>query len=266
MQLEFFQILLITIFSFLAINESLISNTLTQPVIAGFITGLIIGDVSVGLMVGGTLQLMQLGIAAFGGASVPDYFTGAVIGTVFAIISGEGAEFGIGLAVPVSLLMLQLDVVARLSNVFLLHRVDRAIENMQDKKIPRLVLSGSIFWGLSRALPIFLMLVVGDSVVIAITENIPMWLMNGLKTAGGVLPVVGVAILLRYMPTKSYLPYLLLGFFLAAYLNIPMLGISIIGLIAAMFVYNKEDKNVASTKGNVQVASQAFEGGFDGDE
>lgn len=29
-------------------------------------------------MVGGTLQLMRLGIAAFGGASVPDYFTGAV--------------------------------------------------------------------------------------------------------------------------------------------------------------------------------------------
>lgn len=135
MQLEFFQILLITIFSFWAINDSLISNTLTQPVIAGFITGLIMGDTTIGLMVGGTLQLMQLGIAAFGGASIPDYFTGAVIGTVFAIISGEGAEFGIGLAVPVSLLMLQLDVVARLGNVFLLHRVDAAIEKMQDKKI-----------------------------------------------------------------------------------------------------------------------------------
>ena len=267
MQLEFFQILLITIFSFWAINDSLISNTLTQPVIAGFITGLIMGDTTIGLMVGGTLQLMQLGIAAFGGASIPDYFTGAVIGTVFAIISGEGAEFGIGLAVPVSLLMLQLDVVARLGNVFLLHRVDAAIEKMQDKKIPGLVLAGSIFWGLSRALPIFLMLVVGDSVVITITENIPMWLMNGLKTAGGVLPVVGVAILLRYMPTKSYIPYLLIGFFLAAYLNIPMLGISMIGLVAAMFVYNRDSKNITNGQVNVQMATQGtFEGGFDGDE
>ncbi len=134
MQLEFFQILLLTIFSFWAINDSLISNTLTQPVIAGFITGLIMGDTTIGLMVGGTLQLMQLGIAAFGGASIPDYFTGAVIGTVFAIISGEGAEFGIGLAVPVSLLMLQLDVVARLGNVFLLHRVDAAIEKNARQK------------------------------------------------------------------------------------------------------------------------------------
>ena len=61
---------------------------------------------------------MRLGIAAFGGASVPDYFTGAVLGTAFAVISGKGAEYGIGLAVPVSLLMLQLDVVARFCNVF----------------------------------------------------------------------------------------------------------------------------------------------------
>jgi hypothetical protein len=44
----------------------------------------------------------------------------------FTVISGKGAEYGIGLAVPVSLLMLQLDVVARFCNVFLLHSVDKA--------------------------------------------------------------------------------------------------------------------------------------------
>ena len=269
MELEFFQIILITIYAFLAINESLISDVLIQPVTAGFITGLIIGDIETGLLVGGTLQLMRLGIAAFGGASIPDYFTGAVIGTVFAVISGQGAEFGIGLAVPVSLLMLQLDVLARFSNVFLLHRVDKAIDNMEDHKIPRLVLSGSIFWGLSRALPVFLMLIVGDEVVIAITNNLPLWLMDGLKTAGGVLPVVGVAILLRYLPTKNFIPYLILGFFLAAYLAVPMLGVSMIGLVAAIFVYKRDaekaDQNHTQTVH--QTPTQVlYEGGFDGDE
>ena len=132
-------------------------------------------------MVGGTLQLMRLGIAAFGGASVPDYFTGAVLGTAFAVISGKGAEYGIGLAVPVSLLMLQLDVVARFCNVFLLHSVDKAIDKMQVKRIPRLVLSGSVLWGLSRAIPILLMLLAGDAVVTTITDNMPEWLMTGLK-------------------------------------------------------------------------------------
>ncbi|RGW11575.1 PTS mannose/fructose/sorbose/N-acetylgalactosamine transporter subunit IIC [Enterococcus asini] len=267
MHLAVYQIILITIYSYISINDSFISNTLTQPAIAGMVSGLIMGDLELGLMVGGTLQLMRLGIAAFGGASVPDYFTGAVLGTVFAVLSGKGAEYGIGLAVPVSLLMLQLDVVARFSNVFLLHRVDKAIDEMKVNRIPRLVLSGSVLWGLSRAIPILLMLLAGDAVVTTVTDNMPEWLMNGLKTAGGVMPVVGIGILLRYLPTKQYIPFLLVGFFLAAYLQVPMLGVSIVGVVAAMLIFAK-DKEKADASDAVQVTTNAgtFEGGIDGDE
>lgn len=265
MHLEIYQIILITIYAFIAINDSLISNTLTQPAIAGMISGLIMGDLTTGLMVGGTLQLMRLGIAAFGGASVPDYFTGAVLGTVFAIISGEGAEYGIGLAVPVALLMLQLDVVARFCNVFLLHQIDKAIDAMKIKRIPKLVLSGSLLWGLTRAIPILIMLLVGDAAVTALTNNIPEWLMTGLKTAGGVLPVVGVAILLRYLPTKQYIPFLMLGFFFAAYLSVPMLGVTIIGVVCALLIF-KRDSEKANQVATQAVNTTTFEGGFDGDE
>lgn len=264
MHLSTLQIILITVYAFIAINDSLISNTLTQPVIAGMISGFIMGDLATGLMVGGTLQLMRLGIAAFGGASVPDYFTGAVLGTAFAVISGKGAEYGIGLAVPVSLLMLQLDVAARFCNVFLLHKIDKAIDKLQVKRIPKLVLSGSILWGLSRAIPILLMLLIGDVAVTTLTNNIPEWLMTGLKTAGGVLPVVGIAILLRYLPVKQYIPYLLLGFFLAAYLGIPMMGVSIVGVVAALLVFKNDTTQKVATSS--QVTSNDFEGGFDGDE
>lgn len=265
MHLEMYQIILITIFAFIAINDSLISNTLTQPAIAGMISGLIMGDLKTGLMVGGTLQLMRLGIAAFGGASVPDYFTGAVLGTAFAVISGKGAEYGIGLAVPVSLLMLQLDVVARFCNVFILHRIDKAIDNMEVKRISRLVLSGSFLWGFSRAIPILLMLLVGDAAVMTITDNMPEWLMTGLKTAGGVLPVVGIGILLRYLPTKQYIPYLLVGFFLAAYLNVPMMGVSIVGIVAAILVFKRDTSKSESTTQTVSTTA-TLEGGFGGDE
>lgn len=267
MHLTAIQIILITLYAYIAINDSLISNTLTQPAITGLVSGLIMGDLKTGLMVGGTLQLMRLGIAAFGGASVPDYFTGAVLGTAFAVISGKGAEYGIGLAVPVALLMLQLDVAARFCNVFLLHMIDKAIDKMQVKRVPKLVLSGSILWGLSRAIPILLMLLVGDVAVTALTNHMPEWLMTGLKTAGGILPVVGIAILLRYMPTKQYIPYLLLGFFLAAYLQVPMMGVSVIGVVAAMLVFKKDtDKAKIAGQSAGNISTNTFEGGFDGDE
>lgn len=120
--------------------------------------------------------------------------------------------------------------------------------------------------GLSRAIPILLMLIIGDHAVVAITDNMPEWLMNGLKTAGGVMPVVGVAILLRYMPTKQYVPFLLLGFFFAAYLNVPMLGVTIIGLVAALLIFKNDGKKVDVSTYSEHEIENTFEGGYDGDE
>ena len=52
--------------------------------------GLVLGDVQTGLMIGATLQLMTLGVATYGGATVPDFLSGAIMGTAYAIISGKG--------------------------------------------------------------------------------------------------------------------------------------------------------------------------------
>ena len=79
-------------------------------------------------------------------------------------------------------------------------------------------------WGLSRAIPVGIMLIFGQKVVDVIVNDMPDWLMGGLKVAGGLLPVVGIAVLLKYLPTNKYIAYLIAGFFLAAYLKVPMLG------------------------------------------
>lgn len=76
------------------------------------------GDMVLGLAIGATLQLMVLGVGTYGGASIPDFTTGAIVGTVFAVLSGQDAEFAIGLAIPVGLLMVQLDILARFTNTF----------------------------------------------------------------------------------------------------------------------------------------------------
>jgi len=267
MEIQLWQIIILSLYAYFAINESLATGLgFHYPVFAGLFTGIVMGDITLGLAVGGTLQLMMLGVASFGGASVPDFLTGAIVGTVFGALSGKGLEFSIGLAVPVGLLMVQLDILARFTNTILLHKVDNAIEKLEDKKISKLILAGTIPWGLSRALPIFIMLILGEAAVSTIMNYMPEWLMGGLKVAGGVLPVVGIGVLLRYLPTKNYIPYLLIGFFLSAYLKVPMLGVTIVGLVLALVAFNKgpslETVQAADSQGN----ANSFEGGFDGDE
>ena len=91
------------------------------------------------------------------------------------------------------------------------------------------------------------MLIFGQKVVDVIVNDMPDWLMGGLKVAGGLLPVVGIAVLLKYLPTNKYIAYLIAGFFLAAYLKVPMLGVALVGFALAINHFNHkagEDKNV----------------------
>ncbi|ADO50269.1 PTS mannose/fructose/sorbose/N-acetylgalactosamine transporter subunit IIC [[Enterobacter] lignolyticus] len=245
MTIEGWQILVICLFAFIQILDVITVNVgLGYPLNAGMITGLIMGDVTTGLAVGATLQLMVLGVGTYGGASIPDFTTGAIIGTIFAVISGKGIEFAIGLAVPVGLLLIQLDILARFLNTFFLHRIIKAIDRLDIGAIERNVLAGALPWGLSRMLPVLLMLLFGEHFVQLVLYYAPGWLMGGLKVAGGVLPVVGIGILLRYLPTRQFFPWLLIGFFAAAWLKTPMLGVAVLGIAGAIIHY----RNVSSTE------------------
>lgn len=264
MELHMWQIIALTALAFFAICENLSTSVLAnQPVIIGTIAGIIMGDMKMGLAVGATLQLMILGVGTYGGASIPDYMTGAIVGTVFAVTSGKGMDFGIGLAVPVGLLMVELDVLARFCNVFFAKRVENAVDRMDFKAISRNTWLGSLSWGLSRAVPVFLMLIFGQNLVNVIVNHMPDWLMGGLTVAGGLLPAVGIAILLRYLPVKNYISYLFIGFFAAAYLSVPMVGVAILGVALAIIAFKQFLES--SSKAAAVNAGGAKEGLLDGE-
>lgn len=45
---------------------------------------------------------------------------------------------------------------------------------------------------------------------------------------------------MRYMPVKKFLPFILIGFVLSAYLQVPVLGIAIVGFAAAFWYFTTE--------------------------
>lgn len=262
MIIQWWQILLLTVYAGFAFFDG--NNTTfgtVKPTMAGFFAGLVLGDIQTGLVVGGTLNLLVLGIGNFGGASIPDYMTGALLGTAFAIQSGQGAEFGVTLAIPIGLLMIQLDILARFSNTFFQHRAERKVEEGNLDGAAMMNLLGLIPQSLSRMLPVFLALVFGSEFVNLVVNNLPMW----LKTAGGILPSLGIAILLRYLPVSKNLSYLIAGFVMAAYLNVPVLGAALVGLAFAIYSFQNDKDDVvqaAPAAGNAGVIA----GGEMGDE
>lgn len=247
MEIQLWQILALTFLGWFGVYDSLNTKLGTfEPVIAGFITGLIMGDVKIGLAVGGTLQLMMMGVHNYGGSTIPDYMCACIISVAFAIVNDEGVEFAIALAIPIGVLLMQLDVLARFLNTFILHRAEKYCENYEFRKVEICNLLGIIPWGLSRGLPIFLALFFGSGLVEAILDIAPEWLMNGFSVAGSIIPALGIAILLRYLPIKNYYGYLIIGFVLSSFLGLPVIGAALVGAALALIQYtnlgNQQDE------------------------
>ncbi|BDR57361.1 PTS mannose/fructose/sorbose/N-acetylgalactosamine transporter subunit IIC [Xylocopilactobacillus apis] len=269
--MQWWQVLLLSLYAgYEILDELQIYSSLSAPVAAGLVSGLVMGDLKTGLYIGGQMQLTVLGVGTFGGASRIDATTGTVLATAFSVsVAGMKPEQAIAaIAVPVASLMVQLDVLARFANTYFEHRIDKNIEDFDYKAIERNFLFGAGPWALSRMIPVFLALAFGGKLVTQIVAwlNGPVkWLGDGLAVAGAALPAVGFAILLRYLPVKKHLPYLILGFVLTSLLStvftniqtlgggvlavnkkfvgtfnaLPMLAIAMIGLALALISYSR---------------------------
>lgn len=241
--MQWWQILLLTLYSAYQICDELtIVSSAGSPIFAGFITGLIMGDMATGLTIGASLQLMVLGVGTFGGASRIDATSGAVLATAFSVSQGIDPELAVStIAVPVAALLVYTDIAGRFSTTFFAHRVDAAIERFDYAGIERNYLLGAIPWALSRALPVFLALAFGGEFVDAMVKTIEQyqWIANGLTLAARMLPGLGFAILLHYLPLKRNLHYLAVGFALTAMLtvlygNVSALGGAVAGIVGTL--------------------------------
>lgn len=248
-------IVLLMLYTVVAVIDQIsIQCGLYTPLFAAVITGALLGDIQTGLVIGATLQLMTLGVATYGGATVPDYLSGAIMGTTYAIISKQGAEYGIALAIPIGLLLTQMDILGRMCNSFFQHYADRCAENGDYRGVERANLLGVLPWVLSRVIPVALGLCFGEAVVTSINAIIPVWFMTGLKTAGAILPAMGMAILMRYLPIKKYYAYFIIGFVLIAFggASFTVMAAALIGFALAALHLSRSKERAAAVAGGAQ--------------
>lgn len=210
---------------------------ISRPIFAGPLIGLILGDVSTGLIVGGSVELMYMGILPIGGSVPPNAQIAGMLSTVFAINNGGNPEVGIALALPIGMLAQLLIMFAWNINIFLMHIADRCITEGRFKKMELVHLSGLPIFFVTFLIPTFLAIYFGSDVVNDVVSAMPAILTDGLKIASGILPAVGMAMLLKMMNLKKFWPFFMLGFVLAIYMKIDVLAISLIGFAIAAALY-----------------------------
>lgn len=215
------------------------------PVLQGFFVGLLMGDVRTGLLVGGTMCLTSLGVGSFGGSAMPDYSLGTIIGTIFTIGTGGDLATAVTIGIPVATLGTQLDILAKMAGSFFLHKEMECAEKHQFNKMGIWTHGWNVFRGVLTMLPVLLFMTAGSELIVSILNALPEWFMNGMNTVAGMLPAVGFAILLKYLPVKEYGVFMIFGFVLAAYLQLPMLAISLLAFVVAYMLFRRMEKDDA---------------------
>jgi len=203
---------------------------ISRPVFAGPLIGLILGDIKTGLIVGASVELMYMGVLPIGGSIPPNAQIAGIIGTFFAISAGGKPEVGISLALPIGILAQFLIMLAWNINIFLVHKADKSLQELNIKKTERIHICGLLVFFITFLIPTFLAVYFGSDYVGALVDKLPDWFMDGLKIASGILPAVGMAMLLKMMDFKKYWAFFLIGFVLAVYLKLNILSIALLGL------------------------------------
>lgn len=190
-----------------------------RPLVTGTLTGLVLGDMTQGVIIGSSLELMWLGVTGIGGYTPPDTISGATA--------------GIAIAVPVAVVTQQLDVLAKTADIAFVKKADAAAERGDISKIGlyQYVSLGIIV--LFKVVPIFLAVLVGGEYVQSLFDMIPDVVMKGLNVAGGLLPAIGFGMLLNMMLKKKMWVFLLVGFIASAFLGMSTIGITFVGVAVA---------------------------------
>ncbi|UGA55815.1 PTS N-acetylgalactosamine transporter subunit IIC [Vibrio sp. VB16] len=231
-----------------------------RPIVTGPVVGLIMGDYQTGLAVGAALELAWLGLVPIAGAQPPNVTIGAVVGTAFAIKGGFSPEVVVGIALPFAILMQQLIVLQFTVFSGLMHKADDLAAQGDDKGIARInylgMLSLGVLYFVTAALPVYF----GEEVANAIIQYVPAGIITGLKIAGGLMPALGFAMLMKVMFKKAFIPYFIAGFAAMTYLNLPVLAIAIFATCIAVIDYMTRQK-IGENK-SVTVPNQNQGGGI----
>lgn len=232
-----------------------------RPVVIGPLVGLILGDVHTGLLVGGSLELVWMGMVPLAGAQPPNVVIGGVIGTAFAILTGLDAKAAIGIAVPFAIAVQ--GCITILFTVYspMMHKCDRMVDELNIRGIEWVNYLGMIILFCFYFTVAFLPIYFGADAATALVQKSPQWLLDGLSVAGGMMPAIGFALLMKIMMKKAYVPYFILGFLGVTYLNLPILAIAAGALAIAMIdFYNSGRSTPAENNSNVK--SQEAEDGI----
>ncbi|WP_346353014.1 PTS mannose/fructose/sorbose transporter subunit IIC [Azotosporobacter soli] len=220
-----------------------------RPLIACTLVGLVLGDVTTGVILGGTLELMALGWMNVGASMAPDSALASVIAAILVIVGKQSIGAGIAVAIPIAAAGQVLTIFVRSATTFFQHLADKYAEAGSCRGIEMCHLLAWTLQALRVAIPTALVAAIaGTDTVNMMLASIPEVITRGLQIAGGFIVVVGYAMVINMMEAKYLMPFFFLGFVVAAFTNLNLVAFGVVGTVLAILYIQLNPKYSEATQ------------------
>ena len=231
-----------------------------RPLIACTMMGVVLGDPTTGIMLGGALEMIALGWMNIGAAVAPDAALASIISAILVIAGKQDMNVAIGLAIPLAAAGQVLTIIVRAITVGVQHAADHAVKTGNLSSITWLHLGALLLQAMRIAIPALIVaLTIGTDAVKNMLDSIPEVVTGGLGVAGGMIVVVGYAMVINMMRAPHLMMFFFVGFVVAAFTNFNLVALGVLGVALAYFyiqMHPKYHKGTGSTTAAVAQRSK----------
>ena len=221
-----------------------ITRTWLYPIWVGFLVALAMGQPLVGMQAAAYIQLTYLGWITAGGTMPGNLMVAGVFGTALTLLSGADPSLAPTFAVPFSLLGILINQAYMTINAFWVHRADKMLDegNITGMRMMNYIPSGItalVLYGI----PAFALVYFGGDFAQSALAAIPDPIIAALNVVGGLMPALGIAMLLSFLGKKKIIAFFFIGYFITIYFGIDTMAITVfaaaIGVL--MFFFTKDE-------------------------
>lgn len=221
--------------------------TFNRPLLAGFITGIILGEPLEGALIGAGINVIYLGFISAGGAQMGDPAFAGYIGTALAIASNLDVKTAMAISVPLGTIATILWIGKMTINSFFVHWVDKEVEKGNIDKVAFInIVPPQIVLFLLSFIPAMLVAYYGPSAVNGLLSVLNKNVLHVFDVIGAMLPALGIAMNLKLIGNSFTMPFFFLGVLMSVYFKLDIVIISIIGVILALTITSIKNANSAS--------------------
>ncbi|MDO4604575.1 MAG: PTS sugar transporter subunit IIC [Helcococcus sp.] len=235
---------------------------LGRPLVAGLIMGLAFGDVSAGVLCGVAVQGVFIANLSTGGATNSEITYASYGGIGLAMATGGNPAIAVTLSILIGQTFGLIFYNTRMATYsFWNNRAQKSAEELDYKGITFNHIYGpTVTTFLFRAVPVFLAVYFGQPLVDWLLGHTPETVTHIISILGGVLPAVGIAMLMNIVIKEPiHFIYYMVGFALTTFAGLPMIPVVLISMLVAYIVYLATSRPALVATENIKEETDYFE-------